>query len=911
MTVDVLIGEAAVAEDDTPRFVNHFFNPWTGTSNVGNTAPDWAVGEGPIVGLLQQWSFVNARASLYLGLTSPTQAERDRNLGQVFESLGHFVHLLQDMAQPQHVRADLHFSKLRKTQSRYELWVEQHLFDKALLGALNYPTVYSRTALKLTTPRSFFNTGGTADVATGKGISEFTTRNFVSAGTNFTGSLANPIPNASFPLPSGPYTRGSQATPYQDGYVEIPPSAIIEFLGTNITDTLFPEYSGINQRTSSFSIFDQDLIPSNRAPVFALNDYNFLSAARDFLLPRAVAYSAGLFDYFFRGDIDLRPDPAHTGKYVVINNSTEEMRGSVGLYYDARDGTRKPVPGASWSDMTIPGKDAGTGSPGLSIPFSMQQPADAGTPGKYLIVFRGDMGDEKRGDGLSNAAQGAVVGQVVTAAPLEALYVAGIDAGGRLITLRVDETGTHLLSGPDPSGVIRDTFDFDPLRSLGASGALNGRPYYVKQASFLDAGVTQYRIQAFSGPGGSFVRDPFTQDMIVGAPPGWVAHSGDSAIGAFFFSPTASGANSGSLSYIRTYVDAQGKSATTTGILTLPPLPNYDAKVTATGYDAFTFNSKLVVSESGLRVQGLRTANRTLSPPGPWDTSTPYPRVITTIQYDLSLVISLAATPSLSIVVDSVTTNVERYDHTGSGTVSTAYYGGHGGNDCLGFNLRNDIGQVQDGWSFSGADKIWVGQMEGTVHMIDVQENASSVSNSSHDWHADVSGGSDCIFSLSITNKEHQDHADNWTSTYFLRDGGVAGSQSSSYSRDDWLDPVPFVQTEDCGPLNWPSCKVSGGWTPMSRQTGPTDSNQRKTIVRAFTAANTGIVWSELPAPGVVRFRGTNITGKPFIGDASPLGEVFFATSDMSLIVHDIKNNRMPTFAPPSNMMTIVAALWL
>lgn len=77
-----------------------------------------------------------------------------------------------------------------------------------------------------------------------------------------------------------------------------------------------------------------------------------------FLIPRAVGYSAGLINYFFRGKIDFLPDPQNSDAYVIKNLSPEAMKGSFTLYYDADDALRYPVPGATW-DLTIPKGGAG------------------------------------------------------------------------------------------------------------------------------------------------------------------------------------------------------------------------------------------------------------------------------------------------------------------------------------------------------------------------------------------------------------------------------------------------------------------------------------------------------------------------------------------------------------------------
>lgn len=60
----------------------------------------------------------------------------------------------------------------------------------------------------------------------------------------------------------------------------------------------------------------------------------------DFLIPRAVGYSASLLNYFFRGDITIERDSNDSCKYVVKNLSNENMSGSFGLYYDDASNNR-------------------------------------------------------------------------------------------------------------------------------------------------------------------------------------------------------------------------------------------------------------------------------------------------------------------------------------------------------------------------------------------------------------------------------------------------------------------------------------------------------------------------------------------------------------------------------------------
>ena len=59
------------------------------------------------------------------------------------------------------------------------------------------------------------------------------------------------------------------------------------------------------------------------------------------------------------------------------------------------------------------------------------------------------------------------------------------------------------------------------------------------------------------------------------------------------------------------------------------------------------------------------------------------------------------------------------------------------------------------------------------------------------------------------------------------------------------------------------------------------------------------------------QFRGTDITGHSYAADASPLGEVFFALSDLSVVIHEPITGRMPKIQIPTNVVKLIAALWM
>ena len=94
----------------------------------------------------------------------------------------------------------------------------------------------------------------------------------------------------------------------------------MEFFATDVVDNLNPAASGVNARASTLSIFDQDLAPKGKR-LFALNRFNF-NAAYPHLIPKAVGYSAGLIDYFFRGRLETE-DVSFTSTSLCLTRATD------------------------------------------------------------------------------------------------------------------------------------------------------------------------------------------------------------------------------------------------------------------------------------------------------------------------------------------------------------------------------------------------------------------------------------------------------------------------------------------------------------------------------------------------------------------------------------------------------------
>src|SRR5439155_22195409 len=117
-----------------------------------------------------------------------------------------------------------------------------------------------------------------------------------------------------------------------------------------------------NVRVSSRSFWDRHLETSQQRPKFSLNTYNYHASA-DVLPPRAVGYSSGFLDYFFRGrlDVDLVSDSTDpsVARLTGTNTSADALvAGTLTAYAeDTTTGARSAVTGLDPTAVTgvLPG----------------------------------------------------------------------------------------------------------------------------------------------------------------------------------------------------------------------------------------------------------------------------------------------------------------------------------------------------------------------------------------------------------------------------------------------------------------------------------------------------------------------------------------------------------------------------
>ncbi|HDL14685.1 MAG TPA: hypothetical protein ENH28_00775 [Euryarchaeota archaeon] len=284
------------------RSVNHFHNPLTdqGFSGIwGGT--EWLSGESSI-----QWaqepagtqnpggyySWYDVREYYYNALTSTDQDTRNTNFAKTFRGVGQLMHLIQDASVPSHTRDDGH------------LFYNYEDFAGSYVNKSGVPTPTSSEFFSGTINdiASFIDTnqynGADPDIAVGTniGLSEYTNANFFSEDT---------INSSSFTYPQ---TEGM-------------PIELRNFYNPDANTTYPRQYylkncCGETNGGQGYLLSAVDYLDAYRQKYpslsFALKeipvlDNNVYSDYASLLIPRAVGYSAGLLNYFFRGTLDITP----------------------------------------------------------------------------------------------------------------------------------------------------------------------------------------------------------------------------------------------------------------------------------------------------------------------------------------------------------------------------------------------------------------------------------------------------------------------------------------------------------------------------------------------------------------------------------------------------------------------------
>ncbi|HYT15654.1 MAG TPA: hypothetical protein VEL80_04630, partial [Burkholderiales bacterium] len=559
-------------------------------------------------------------------------------------------------------------------------------------------------------------------------------------------------------------------------------------------------------------------------------------------------YSAGLINYFFRGKIDILPDPQNPGSHLVKNLGPEPMAGKFTLYYDTVDGNRQPVSDASgsplvWDTRVILASSDGVLPPNTDMPVTgFIAPSDPAPKrvGEYMLVFAGDMGEEKADE--ASGVVGAVAAKFIEVTP-GTLYLAAVDANNNYVGLRADKNGTKVLSG-----------EFDPLAGLVIGQTFPKVQFFNianahthKQVAFTQTvNGWSYQTLGFGLPLNRFSQlqvgyvwnallNSFTQTS--GRP--WIAKSPDPTIGTFqFFFFNFSG--KAFLNYNRQFVDSTGATRTTLGQVSLPDSTDLAFYLLDVGF----ISGELPVSPDGLHVGEFPVSTITTT----GDIQCGSFQQVTNKQY-YELLITLSATPTAQLNA------VANITDTASGT-STCRFGS-----------RLSIAE-----SSHSTDRIFIGNFIGGkqiyIHTLDFSVSGSASTS-------------------------------------------VSGSDSSGWQRlcQENTDFFGNFQNQLAHTYQFPDGTLTGTIT-CNESVGRQYSGQPG-VIGLSQHASDAIYTQPAPPSNPRYFRGTLLGEGFYIADASPLGEVFVATADLSVVIHDPLPGGMPKVVIPPGIVKLLAALWL
>lgn len=412
-TIIELIQDGANFEDTNKRPLNHFFDPIRNIpltvlgATLGRTSPDWALEDIASISA-QEYSYRDAHDYLFKALSLPTETERKKNFGLTFQTLGQIIHHLQDMAQPQHVRNEQHLDNPKEFLGIIpNPFYNPSLYEDYTKNKSNNLPFDEYDAVSFDKARKYWVGGG-------KGLAEFTNLNFVSAGTNYKYRQGVPSPNSEYPSPAlAETTTENIQTLFAEIGAPLPKDQFgnnitgeITFYGNWITDGLIG--TTFNQRSSSLSIFDAELIKYNKTVSttnsagqvvltdrqFTLNRFNF-DAAHKFLIPRAVGYSAGLVNFFFRGRLVIKDTQFYgNALHIVVANASGAANslknGAFSLYYDTEDDIRKKLTiTAGGAVNSVADEEMQTISAVVPVDFDVTKNTT------LTLIFNGDIGSEK------------------------------------------------------------------------------------------------------------------------------------------------------------------------------------------------------------------------------------------------------------------------------------------------------------------------------------------------------------------------------------------------------------------------------------------------------------------------------------------------------------------------------------
>jgi hypothetical protein len=330
-------------------------------------------------------------------------------MAKMFNCLGHILHLNQDTSSPDHVRNVAH-----KDGAYFEDYGQDNCASHTDWFT-NQPHGWAywqnRGFSKLLDfwDRNLYNNNSSAALiaeaagTTNLGLAEFDNGNFLGDRSFYSECYDNHNNKHYFPFPSVTDTDHKNLNPnnlegsvredelrslkqWKRVYIKKTGAGVVV---TNHSALTYEELRNLGRN-----------IPKRVA--FTINDVNVLQEYHSILLPKAVEYSAGLLDYFFRGIFTLQvsgDDSSST--FTVHNTSGQDFSGGAFFLLLEANGVRTLVKQYLLADILPNGILSNGGSVNLTY-------AGAAT-NKYLCFYQGTIGITNGTDALDPVDAGISV----------------------------------------------------------------------------------------------------------------------------------------------------------------------------------------------------------------------------------------------------------------------------------------------------------------------------------------------------------------------------------------------------------------------------------------------------------------------------------------------------------------------
>ncbi len=419
-------------EDKLPRMADHFYTIDVRSSQrsvYGLTDDEefwlpggivdsftWATVQGiPGVGYgfrtdANVFKWQDARTYEYAAFTNSAKADREEKLAWALYALGHVLHLNQDLTSPDHVRNDEHVLPSKKYIENYGQYTylpaamaspaaRAQMFPQRPRG-LAYWRANGFNKLKDFWDRGVYtgspaalNADAVSQAGSKLGLGEFSNGNFIGEDAVYREYFYYPLTDIHyFPFPSLRHstdfnlTAATIAGGVRPTFLPGEIGAYRVFI-SKVTDGVFVTNHSVLLHTGVVrfrKISDSSFFVSS-----TVDDPQVLTNYHSILIPKAIEYSAGILDYFFRGKLGVCPSFAAgqgQSRLQIQNVSgTSFQAGAFHLLWDDSTGNRTEL---QPPDFTTPDYNGALADGATTTArFTAQNNAVS-----YTLVYQGSVG---------------------------------------------------------------------------------------------------------------------------------------------------------------------------------------------------------------------------------------------------------------------------------------------------------------------------------------------------------------------------------------------------------------------------------------------------------------------------------------------------------------------------------------